>query len=103
MKIIKKLSDMMWDELEGAERYVRCAINYKVDYPSVAKTMYDLSFDEMDHMNALHGEAVKLIEAHRRDSGEPPEAMQIIYDYIHEKLIDKANKIKVYQEQYKSM
>lgn len=103
MEVIKKVSDMMCDELHGAKCYVKSAILYKNEYPSLAKIMYEHSFDEMDHMTSLHDEVVKLIEAYRREHGEPPADMQAVYDYIHEQLIEKANKIKMYQEQYKTM
>lgn len=103
MEVIKKVSDMMWDELEGAKCYVKTAIMYKDEYPSLAKVMYEHSFDEMEHMASLHDEVVKLIETYRKEHGEPPADMQAIYNYVHGLMIDKAAKIKMYQEQYKSM
>lgn len=102
MVIIKLLADKIEEELEDACSYAKSALKYKEEYPSVAKTFYDLSLDEMEHMSMLHGEVTKLIESYRREHGEPPEAMQIIYDYVHEKHMDKAAKVKIYQEQYKS-
>jgi ferritin len=101
MKIIQKLVDQIEDELEGAEEYAKCALTHKEDHPTLAKTFYDISTDEMRHVNLLHDEAVKLIEDHRREKGEPPAAMLAVWEYMHKKHIEKANKIKTYQAQYR--
>ena len=102
MTIIKKLCRMIDEELEVACTYAKCALKYKEDYPSLSKTFYELSGDEMEHVSALHGEVTKLIESYRRENGEPPESMQAVYDYLHEQQIEKANKVRMYQDQYKN-
>lgn len=38
MQIISKLSDMIGEELNDAEKYVRCALENKEYFPSLAKT-----------------------------------------------------------------
>ena len=101
MKIIKRISDMIADELEGAEEYAKCAIKYKDDHPTLAKTFYDISTDEMRHVSLLHDEIVKLIETYRKEHGEPPAAMMAVYDYLHEKQIEEANEVRGYQAQYR--
>ena len=102
MKIIKKLCKMIDEELEDACNYVKCAIKYKEDYPSVSKAFYNLSEEEMGHVGILHSEVTKLIEAHRREHGEPPKEMMAVYDYLHEQQIEKANQVRLYQDQYKN-
>ena len=101
MKIIEKLSDMIDEELCGAENYVKCAIKHKDDNRSLAETFYAISNDEMRHVSMLHGEVVKLIEQHRREKGEPPAEMLAVYNYLHEKQIDKAADVKAMQNMYK--
>jgi hypothetical protein len=44
---------------------------------------------------------VKLIEEHRRTHGEPPAPMMAVYQYLHERHIDKANNIRMLQNEYK--
>ena len=100
MKIIKEISEMIEEELEGAEHYVECALQYKADNPSLADVFYEISTQEMRHVNMLHEEVVKVIKSYREKHGEPPETMMAIYDWQHERQIKKANEIKMLQTQY---
>ena len=101
MKLIKELTEMISDELKGAEHYAKLAVMHKSDNPVLAKTFYDISTDEMRHVELLHAEVVKLIEEHRKTKGEPPASMLAVYDYLHEKQIEESNEVKMYQNQYK--
>ena len=101
MKIIEKLSDMIEEELADAEKYAKCALKYKEERPSLAQTFYNLSIDEMKHMNMLHDEVVKIINEYRSQGQEVPPEMQAVYDYLHKKQIDKATSNKIIMESYK--
>lgn len=101
MTIIKKLSEMIEDELEGAEHYAKFAIKYREEHPTLAKTMYDIATDEMRHVDLLHAEVVKIIKAYREKNGEPPAAMMAVYDYLHGKQIDEAAEVKALLMQYR--
>jgi hypothetical protein len=101
MKIIKELSEMIEDELDGAEEYARNAVAMMETHPTLAKTFYDISLDEVKHINMLHDEVKKIIEQHRKEKGDPPAAMMAVYEYLHNRHIEKANAIKMYQTQYK--
>ena len=103
MKIIEDISEQIEEELEGAEWYSKEALKFRDEFPTLAKTLYDISVDEMKHVDLLHSEVVKLIEEHRKNHGEPPEAMKAVYNYLHVKQIEKANEIKMYQNQYRGM
>ena len=94
MKLIQKISDMIDEELEGACDYGKAAVKYKEENPVLAKTFYDIATQELQHVTMLHEQVVKIIEEHRKTSGEPPAPMQAVYDYLHEKQIEKANKAK---------
>ena len=101
MKIIKEISEMIEDELGGAKHYIEKALHCKDENPALARVFYEISLQEMNHVNMLHGEVTKIIEQHRKEHGEPPAPMMAVYNYLHEKHIDKANRIKVYQAQYR--
>lgn len=101
MKLIKELTERIEEEIDGAEEYVKEAIKLKHEHPSLAKTLYDISNQEMSHIDMLHAEVVKLIEEHRRMHGEPPAPMMAVYQYLHERHIDKANNIRMLQNEYK--
>ena len=54
MKIIKQLSEYIEEELEDSEKYILKALEYKSEYPDTANTFYQLSVEEIRHMNLLH-------------------------------------------------
>lgn len=101
MKLMRMLSEMIEDELDDAEKYARKAVKFKESNPTLAKTFYDLSTDEMRHMSMLHTEATKAVEQYRKEHGEPPADMQAVYDYLHERHIDHSKEVKAYQDLYK--
>lgn len=101
MKIIKELSTQIEEEIEGAEWYVKRALQFREEHPELAQTLYDISTDEMRHVNLLHSHVVKIIEDYRKKHGEPPAAMLAVYEYLHEKQIENANKVKLYQSQFR--
>lgn len=102
MKIIEKLSDMIEEELNDAEKYAKCALRDKEERPTLAQTYYNLAVDELKHMSMLHDEVTRIINEHRAQGHEVPVEMQAIYDYVHKKHIDRATAIKIIMESYKS-
>ena len=101
MKIIEKISDMIEEELEDADKYIECALKHKEENKSLADTFYTISTEEMRHVNLLHQEVVRIIEEYRRETGDPPADMLAIYNYLHNKQVDKATDIRVMQTMYK--
>jgi rubrerythrin len=94
MKIIKELSEMIEEELDGAEHYAKCALKHKEDNPALANVLYEISTQEMRHVNMLHEEVVKLIRTHREKHGEPPAAMMAVYEWEHNRQIERTQKNK---------
>lgn len=101
MKLIEKLSEMIDEEIEDAGKYAKCALKYKEENPALSKTFYDLSTDEMRHMTLLHDDVARIIAQYRKENGEPPTAMLAVYDYLHEKQIERAKEVKDYQAMYR--
>ena len=101
MKIIEHLSDRINEEIDGACNYAKLALKYKEERPQLAQTFYNLTVDEMKHIDMLHDEVVKIINDHKATGAEVPVEMQAVYDYVHAKQIDRVHNIKVYMDQYK--
>ena len=102
MKLIQDLSYMIEDEIDGAEKYARMAVKMKDERPQLAQTFFNLTNEELRHVDVLHDEVVKVINDYRNAGNEVPPDMQAVYDYIHKKQIDRVHDVKMYLEQYKT-
>ena len=102
MKLIKDLEELIEDEIHDVEKYAKMALHLKSTNPTLAQILYNISVQEDSHRNVLHNEIVKLIENHRDRHGDPPAAMQAVYDYLHERHIEDMADARRYQEMYKN-
>ena len=101
MKEIKKLEDQIGEELHDAKKYIKCALKNKDENKKLADLYYKLANEEMNHMELLHNMVVNIIDDYRDEHGEPPAEMMAVYNYIHEKHIDKAKDVKMLISMYK--
>lgn len=101
MMIIKCLAEKIEEELNDAKAYIELAIKWKEEQPETADLFYELSQEEMGHMEKLHEEVQNLIEDYRKQTGEPPRDMMTLYEYLHVKHMKAATEIKVKQGMYK--
>lgn len=102
MKIIKCLVEDINEELEGAEHYAKLATQHKDDDRELADVYAKLANVELDHVNVLHGQVVRIIKEWKATSGqEPPAAMQAVWDWEHSKSVDTAARIKTMLEMYR--
>ena len=98
MKIIKCLAENIAEELHDAEKYAKMALEYKEDYPELLDTFLTLSRQEVNHANMLHNHVERIIRDYKAKDGSAPEAMQAVYDWEHEKMVDAMARVKVLQE-----
>ena len=102
MKIIKCVSEKIEEELHDADAYIDLAMSWKKEQPETANVFYELSLEEMSHVNKLHDEVARLISEYRQETGEPPKDMLTLYNYLHEKHIAEAMRVKIKQGMYKA-
>lgn len=67
----------------------------------MATLFYKLSGEEMQHMNALHNSVMNHIDTYKRTHGEAPEAMRAVYDHLHKRHIDRAERVEIMQAMFK--
>ena len=103
MKIIEKLSENIEDEIDDSKKYIKMALHNKEEHPELSGVFYELSVAEMGHMEMLHKQVTQLINKYKAEHGEPPAAMLAVYNFLHNKQIEKVAEIKVLQEQFKKM
>ena len=101
MRIIKDLSCSIKEEIKDARKYVKWALELKDERPELARKLYQISAQEMEHMKSLHDSVVEIIAEYKKTNGEPPASMQAIYDYVHEEQIEDAAEVKAMQSLFK--
>ena len=100
MRIIETLSGMIEDEIKDAEKYAKKALETKATNRKLADVFFQLSTEEMHHMNMLHGEVARAIEEYRKTEGDPPPGMLAMYEILHERHIEDAATVKILQNMY---
>ena len=101
MKLIKKLTEKIEDEIHDIEEYSKMALELKEEHPGLAHTLHTIATQEDGHQAMLHNEVVKLIQEYRKEHGEPPAAMLAVYDYLHKRHIEKLAEARRYMDMYK--
>ena len=102
MVLIQDLSYMIEDEIDGAEKYAKMALRMKDERPQLAQTFFNLTSEELRHVDILHDEVVRVINDFKNAGNEVPPDMQAVYDYIHRKQIERVHDVRMFLEQYKS-
>lgn len=94
MKLIQKLTEMIDEEISDARNYARCSIEHKEDDAELSKAFAQLSNEELGHADRLHAQVVRIINKYKAEHGEPPAHMLFIYNYLHDRAIQKVAEIK---------
>lgn len=101
MEDIKQLSRMIAEEIHDAKKYAEAALSYKDSRPDLARVFKNLSDQEMEHMQILHGSVVGIIEEVKRSGVEVPVGMMEAYNLLHEMHIEEAAEVKTLQAMYR--
>ena len=100
MKVIKELVEMIEDEACGAEEYIKKGMQYKGEDKALADTFAKLAETELQHVDLLHAQVVRIIKAWEATGNEVPPAMEAVYDYTHQKSIDHVARVKTLINMY---
>lgn len=95
MEMLNHVIDQMWEELDDAKKYAKCAIKHKTENNFAFEKYIELANEEMAHFNKLHEMATRLIEEEKAKGVELTTEEKAIYNYEHKKAIEKANEIKI--------
>lgn len=83
---IKCLVKDMTCELDAAEHYAKHALRNRDDDKELAETYAKIARQELEHCEIFHAQAVRLIREYDR---EPPEAMRAVWEYEHERIMER--------------
>ena len=101
MKKIANMVKEMRDEISGAEHYAKQATKYKDDDKALADVYVAMANQEIEHVDRLHTQVARIIQAYRSGKGEPPEAMMAVWNFEHEDMMEKVARIKALIDIYK--
>ena len=101
MLIIQKLSEMIEEEIQDADKYANCALKWKDSDKVLGDMFYNLANQELQHMQMIHDQVVRLINDYKAKNGAPPAGMLYVYDYIHQQQINKVKEVKILLSMYK--
>lgn len=101
MKVIKEIVEMIEDEACSAEEYAKFAVQYKDEDKVLADTYAKLAETELQHVDLLHAQVVRIIKAWQAKGNETPHDMEIIYQWRHDKEIQKIKEIKILLSLYR--
>ncbi len=91
MEVIKLLVTHIDEEVNDAETYAKLAAKYKDSDKELSATFSALSEQELSHSDMLHKQAVRIISAYGK---EAPASMQAIWDWEHEKIVDRTARVR---------
>ena len=94
MKMIAEIVEDIREELECAEHYAKKATQYKEQDRRLAGIYANLANQELSHVDALHTQAVRLIQDQRATGAEVPAGMQAVWDWEHSHMMDHVARIK---------
>lgn len=95
MKIIKEIVHSIKEEIHLAEDYAKMATKWKAEDRSLADTFDKMARQKLENINLLHTHVVRIINSYKQQGGEVPTAMQAVWDYEHENMIEWIARINV--------
>lgn len=94
MQLIADMVDEIMEEYDGAEKYAKKAVRFQTDRPALSRKYLNMAKQELEHGDNLHAEIVAVVQEYRAKNGQPPEAMMMVYNWEHQKMIDHVARVK---------
>lgn len=101
---VKKIAEIVENiraELEGATEYAKKATQYKEPDRALSEAYASLATAELEHVDKLHAQAVRLIKEQSAAGKEAPAGMQAVWDWEHEKMVDHVARVKTMLDMYR--
>lgn len=100
MKKIAKIVEHIREEVRDAEKYAKEALAVKIEDRALGDMYIDLAKKELEHMEKLHTSVVRIIQAYRSETGAPPEYMMMVWNWEHERIVEKVAGVKMLIDMY---
>lgn len=92
MKDLKCLIKDMCYELNAAEHYAKHALRNKDTDKELGDVYAQIARQELEHCERFHAQAVRLIRGYDK---EPPESMRAIWEWEHDRIMEREAEIRV--------
>ena len=101
LKAIKTIALNIREEQCDAKKYAKLALEYAGIDRALGDMYHELARQEQEHASIQHEHAVRLIGEFTRSGKAVPEAMQAVWDWEHEHMIEEEIEISKMIDMYK--
>lgn len=103
MIVIEKISKRIEGLIKEAECDAKSALEFKKDQPALAEAYYKMATERMADILSLHTIVASMIDTYRKENGEPPQSMLILYNILHKAHIEDMAAVKGILALYKEI
>nr|DAH52972.1 MAG TPA: hypothetical protein [Caudoviricetes sp.] len=100
MRVIKRLSEQILDEVEGVEDYAKDALTWRGTDDKLSRTYHELAEAEYGHVQRLHDEVVRKVAEARESGVEVPQSMLDAWDERHRAIIERMHSARTFLDMW---
>lgn len=101
MKELKEVIVDITEILDCAEMYAKEAVKHKSQCPDLSEVYARIAQDDLIHVGLLHKSVVEMIGSKKRAGVAVPESIQAVWDFEHDRFIDKEADVRRLLAMYK--
>ena len=94
MNKIKEIIEHMDDTLDEIQDYYEDYLMYCDTDKKLAQSLLDVGIIHLSIYDKLHNAVVEIINTYKREKGDIPKEMQMIYEYEHKRVAKRFNELK---------